>query len=168
MVGQNKRELNLSSDIWHLLRHIGLCKPRERWWRNMVCTISTVEVHMADSCPAGKYKDGPEKLAEARFRRLLELGLVEEGTESPPFIGGSKYDWDNLDPADRARSSRAMEVYAAMVELIDQEVGRLVDYLKATNEYDDTFILFMSDNGAEGAALEAIPVSFSLHLQRSY
>ncbi|CAK7234121.1 hypothetical protein SCUCBS95973_008827 [Sporothrix curviconia] len=45
-----------------------------------------------------------------------------------------------------------------MVDTIDVNVGRVVEYLKKTGEYDNTFILFMSDNGAEGAALEAIPV----------
>lgn len=45
-----------------------------------------------------------------------------------------------------------METYAGMVELIDDNVGRVLDYLKAAGEYDNTFIVFMSDNGAEGAA----------------
>lgn len=46
-----------------------------------------------------------------------------------------------------------------MVDLIDQNLQRVVDYLEASGELDDTFILFMSDNGAEGATLEAAPVS---------
>ncbi len=62
-------------------------------------------------------------------------------------------------PEERTRSARTMEVFAAMVELIDESVGRVIDFLKSTNELDNTFVLFMSDNGAEGAALEAIPVS---------
>jgi arylsulfatase len=54
-----------------------------------------------------------------------------------------------------------MEVFAAMVDLIDQNIGRLVDSLEASAELDNTFILFMSDNGAEGSTLEAVPVSLS-------
>ena len=53
-----------------------------------------------------------------------------------------------------AKSCRAMEVFAAMVECIDNNVGKVVDHLKSTGEYDNTFICFMSDNGAEGAAYE--------------
>lgn len=52
-----------------------------------------------------------------------------------------------------------MQIYAAMVEQIDENIGRVVDYLKSTGELDNTFVLFMSDNGAEGAAMEALPVS---------
>jgi arylsulfatase len=52
-----------------------------------------------------------------------------------------------------------MEIFAAMVDEIDENVGRVTDYLSSTGELDNTLILFMSDNGAEGAALEALPVS---------
>ena len=47
-----------------------------------------------------------------------------------------------------------MEVFAAMVESIDINVGKVVEHLKSTGEYDNTFVCFMSDNGAEGAAYE--------------
>lgn len=85
--------------------------------------------------------------------------MQKDGTESAPPVGASGYDWGEMTDEERARSSRAMEVFAAMVELIDENVGRVVDYLQSTGELDNTFVLFMSDNGAEGAALEAIPVS---------
>jgi arylsulfatase len=45
-----------------------------------------------------------------------------------------------------------METYAGMVDSIDVNVGKVIDYLKKTGEYDNTMIVFMSDNGAEGAA----------------
>lgn len=41
---------------------------------------------------------------------------------------------------------------------MDENIGRVLDYLEASGELDNTFVLFMSDNGAEGAALEALPV----------
>lgn len=47
-----------------------------------------------------------------------------------------------------------MEVYAAMVECMDNNIGKVVEHLKSTGEYDNTFICFMSDNGAEGAGYE--------------
>ena len=59
---------------------------------------------------------------------------------------------------ERKISARKMEVFAAMVDVLDQNIGRVLDYLEDTNELDNTFVLFMSDNGAEGASLEAIPV----------
>lgn len=61
-------------------------------------------------------------------------------------------EWDDLKPEEKRLSSRAMQAYAGMVDSIDLNVGKVVDYLKKTGEYDNTFIVFMSDNGAEGAA----------------
>jgi arylsulfatase A-like enzyme len=50
-----------------------------------------------------------------------------------------------------------MEVYAGMVERLDWNVGRVLDYLEARGQLDDTVVIFLSDNGAEGALLEALP-----------
>src|ERR1700751_1248626 len=51
-----------------------------------------------------------------------------------------------------------MEVYAAMVDRMDWNIGRVIDYLTETGELDDTVVIFMSDNGAEGAIVEAMPI----------
>jgi arylsulfatase len=61
-------------------------------------------------------------------------------------------EWDSLTAEEKRLSSRAMETYAGMVDTIDVNVGKVIDYLKRTGEYDNTMIVFMSDNGAEGAA----------------
>jgi arylsulfatase len=63
-----------------------------------------------------------------------------------------------LSAEERAYSARTMEVYAAMVQNMDAQIGRVLDYLRSTGELDDTFVLFMSDNGAEGLLMEAYPV----------
>ncbi|KAH6662288.1 alkaline-phosphatase-like protein [Halenospora varia] len=107
---------------------------------------------------AVKYDDGPDKLASSRLRRLVEMGMIEEGVEMPPPVGSSSYEWSQMTAEERARSARTMEVFAAMVQVIDENVGRILEFLKLSNELDNTFVLFMSDNGAEGAALEAVPV----------
>jgi arylsulfatase A-like enzyme len=52
-----------------------------------------------------------------------------------------------------------VEVFAAIVERMDWNIGRVMKYLEETGEKDNTFILFMSDNGAEGAIIEAIPMT---------
>ncbi|KAJ9639277.1 hypothetical protein H2204_003888 [Knufia peltigerae] len=106
----------------------------------------------------GKYDDGPDALTQKRLRRLVELGLMEEGTGHAPPQGHLGKEWSDMSDEDRATSARKMEVFAAMVDLIDQNIGRVVEYLTKTGELDNTFILFMSDNGAEGAALEALPM----------
>ncbi|RYC81954.1 putative sulfatase PB10D8.02c [Fusarium oxysporum f. sp. narcissi] len=107
----------------------------------------------------GKYDNGPDQLRLDRLAKLKELGLVPSDVEAAPPVGfeaGVK--WEDLTDHERAVSARKMEVYAAMVDLLDQNIGRVVDALEASGELDNTFILFMSDNGAEGSTLEAAPL----------
>ncbi|KAF4439595.1 arylsulfatase [Fusarium acutatum] len=108
---------------------------------------------------SGKYDNGPDQLRLDRLAKLKELGLVPSDVEAAPPVGfeaGVK--WEDLTDHERAVSARKMEVYSAMVDLLDQNIGRVVDALEASGELDNTFILFMSDNGAEGSTLEAAPV----------
>lgn len=107
----------------------------------------------------GMYDDGPDALTQRRLQRLKDLGLVPKDVEHAPPVGIVGKEWKDMTEEERKYSARNMEAFAAMVDLVDENVGRVVDHLKSTGELDDTFILFMSDNGAEGVALEAIPVS---------
>ncbi|KAJ0300521.1 hypothetical protein COL5a_006794 [Colletotrichum fioriniae] len=107
---------------------------------------------------AGKYDDGPDALTQRRLQRLVDLGLVAKDIEHAPPVGVLGKDWKDMTELERKASARKMEVFAAMVDLIDENIGRVIDYLEVTGELDNTFVLFMSDNGAEGAALEAIPM----------
>ena len=105
----------------------------------------------------GRYDDGPDALHDRRLKRLIELGLCAPDVVPHPVSARSK-EWADMSAEERAVSARTMEVYAAMVERIDWNIGRLVAHLKARGDLDDTVILFLSDNGAEGALIEAIPV----------
>lgn len=104
----------------------------------------------------GRYDAGPHALRQERLVRLRELGLIGEHTEAHPLLELNA-EWDKLDDSQRQASARAMEVYAAMVERMDWNIGRVVEYLRQQGQLDNTFILFLSDNGAEGALLEAFP-----------
>lgn len=112
----------------------------------------------------GRYDAGYEVVRARRVERMRALGLIPAGMQ--PFGGvpsvaeggtGPKR-WRELGADERAREARLMEVYAAMVSNLDAHVGRLVQYLKDSGQYDNTLILFMSDNGAEGAPPYAPPV----------
>lgn len=105
----------------------------------------------------GRYDEGPDALRARRLRRLQELGLMSADTVPHPVVTDEPQ-WEELDDAARAFSARTMEVYAAMVDRIDQNVGRVVDWLKNAGKLDDTVIVFLSDNGAEGAIVEALPI----------
>ncbi|MGH9842610.1 MAG: arylsulfatase [Blastocatellia bacterium] len=94
----------------------------------------------------GKYKAGWDRLREERYRRQLKMGLIDarwplspRGAESPA--------WDSLPDEERERFDHLMAVYAAMIEAIDTSVGTLVRGLQARGAFDNTLILFLSDNG---------------------
>ncbi|KAI1338712.1 putative arylsulfatase [Xylariaceae sp. FL0016] len=112
----------------------------------------------------GVYDDGPEGLRQRRLKALIERGLVPKDVEPAPSVGDVPKEWDEMNDAEKAESSRKMETYAAMVDMIDQHMTRVISYLEKTGELDNTFVLFMSDNGAEGKLLEALPVSAGMPL----
>lgn len=93
---------------------------------------------------SGKYDAGPDALRLSRLKKMTELGLIPEDIVPAAPTGLLGEEWDKLSPEQRALSARKMEVYAAMVDEIDQSIGRVVDRLRSTGELDNTFILFMS------------------------
>jgi arylsulfatase A-like enzyme len=65
--------------------------------------------------------------------------------------------WNEVSTEERAETSRDMEVYAAMIDVMDEQIKRVLDYLKKTGEYDNTMVIFISDNGANGHLPTAYP-----------
>jgi arylsulfatase A-like enzyme len=102
----------------------------------------------------GKYKIGWDKLRERRFQRQLELGLIDSNCILSPRAPNIPA-WDSLDEEKRDEMDLKMAVYAAMVDRVDQNIGRLIAHLKEAGVYDDAMILFLSDNGGcqEGGML---------------
>lgn len=107
----------------------------------------------------GQYSDGPEALRQKRLDALIARGLVPADVQPAPMVGETVKAWADMDENEKAHSARRMETYAAMVDLIDQNLARLVAYLEESGELDNTFVMFISDNGAEGKLLEALPVT---------
>ena len=97
----------------------------------------------------GKYHEGWTVLRERRLAKAIELGLVPPGTRLTTM--STTADWKALSAKERLHMERQMEVYAAMAEAMDAHVGRLVDHLKKTAQYDNTVFVFLSDNGPEGS-----------------
>jgi arylsulfatase A-like enzyme len=99
-----------------------------------------------------QYDEGWDVIRQRRIARMQELGIVEEGVSTAERMWflprGSA-----LTPGVRIASGRKMEIYASMVEYMDDQIGRVFDYLKEIGEYDNTVVVFFSDNGAEGADL---------------
>lgn len=101
----------------------------------------------------GKYDDGYLVLREKRHRRMVDLGLISAKWKLPDpdrKLGNWRYDlkvdsWDSV--RDKKWEIEKMEVYAAMVDRMDQNVGRLMQALKETGIDDNTIVIFFSDNG---------------------
>ncbi|MFA5677691.1 MAG: arylsulfatase [Pseudomonas sp.] len=98
----------------------------------------------------GRYDVGYQVIRERRLARLRDSGLFPHGLSVAQPAEAPNPLWDQLNAQERALQARKMEVYAAMVEHMDMNIGRLIDYLKRSDQYDNTLILFVSDNGAAG------------------
>lgn len=97
----------------------------------------------------GKYALGWDALREQRNKSASEMGIVPKN--APMARMSTTRDWNALSEKERLLQQRQMEIYAAMAEAMDHEVGRFVSHLKMTGEYDNTVFVFLSDNGAEGS-----------------
>lgn len=101
---------------------------------------------------AGRYDVGYDVIRDQRIARQKALGIIPADFKVSPLTPSTANAprWNELDAAGKKREARKMEVYAAMVENLDWNVGRLLEQLKKNHEYDNTVIVFISDNGAEG------------------
>jgi arylsulfatase A-like enzyme len=114
----------------------------------------------------GTYDSGYDALSAQRLARMKELGVVPEATEGfprPPFVPG----WNTLSPEQRKVSARSMEIYAAMIDNIDHNLGRLFATLREQQVYENTLVIFFSDNGANGATMAQYPGTDAAWVERN-
>lgn len=103
----------------------------------------------------GKYDTGWDEMRKTRFESIKKLGLVDEEWSLvkdkllPP--------WNTLSEEEKSEWALKMEVYAAMVDNLDQNIGNLLSHLESTNQLDNTMIIFLSDNGAENMDVARMP-----------
>ncbi len=106
---------------------------------------------------ANAYREGWEVLRQRRFAALERAGIVAPGTQISPSLE-TVPDWDTLTPEEQRYQARLMAVYAAMVDRLDQNIGRLLAYLERTGQRDNTIIVFTSDNGPEAIDFTTDPI----------
>ena len=97
----------------------------------------------------GKFDMGWDKAREIIYKKQLEMGIIPKGTDLSPRIPEIPA-WDSLKPEEKKLYARQMEVFAAMLTHVDEQVGRMIDALKRTGQYDNTIIFVTSDNGSSG------------------
>ena len=96
---------------------------------------------------SGQFDDGWDAYRERVFARQKELGVMPADAElsrHDPDVP----DWESLSPDARRLAARMMEVFAGFLSHTDQQIGRLLDFLKETGQFDNTLIMVVSDNGA--------------------
>ena len=97
----------------------------------------------------GAYDQGYKAIRTQRIENMKRRGIIAEDFEaSDPHPRWPS--WDELSSKHRAFEIARMEVYAAMIDNMDHHIGRVVQHLRDIGEYDNTLIIFLSDNGAEG------------------
>ena len=92
------------------------------------------------------YNVGYDTIREQRFEKQKQLGMWPEDLELPEYIP-SVTPWSNLTEEQQDYRSKVLAVRAAMIDNMDRNIGKILQYLKETGEYDDTLIMFASDNG---------------------
>jgi arylsulfatase len=98
----------------------------------------------------GRFDQGYDSVRLARIERMKSLGLMANDAQpaNPLPVNPKLPGWQQLSPQQQRTEARKMEIYAAMVDNLDHNIGRVVDYLRQSGQYDNTLIVFMSDNGA--------------------
>ena len=103
----------------------------------------------------GYYDEGWSELREARVAKQKELGITSQETVLKTDYDATTRDywkipdWDSLSEEEKKFQARGMQAYAGMLDNMDVNIGKLIAYLKEIGEYDNTLIIFMSDNGAD-------------------
>ncbi|MBD3267905.1 sulfatase-like hydrolase/transferase, partial [bacterium] len=94
----------------------------------------------------GKYSKGWDKLRQERYERQKKMGIIDDSVALAP-LDGKVVPWEEAEPKVKKEFETEMEIYAAMIDRMDQNIGRVVKKLEQMGELDNTFIVFLSDNG---------------------
>ena len=95
----------------------------------------------------GVYDNGYSAIKTKRLTQMKSKGLINKSMPSNPGTGKFP-DWESLSEKEQKSQARKMEIYAAMIDYMDNQIGRVIDALKEEDKYDNTIFIVMSDNGA--------------------
>ena len=114
-----------------------------------------------DKC-LDRYREGYDVLRRRRFEKQKQLGIVADTMSLPVYdreFKGHHPAWEELTPQQQEKWTKDMATYAAMVEIMDEGIGQLVEAIDKKGMLDNTVFLFMSDNGAtsEGGVFREEP-----------
>jgi len=98
---------------------------------------------------SGVYEVGYEEIRKQRIERMREAAIIGADLEAAPQHPAWP-DWDELSDVMKQLEVRRMQVYAAMVDAMDYQIGRVLDHLRDSGQLENTLVVFLSDNGADG------------------
>ncbi|WP_284450125.1 arylsulfatase [Spongiibacter tropicus] len=111
----------------------------------------------------GVYAAGPEATHRKRVAGLTDRGLIPadidvwNAPQFPAFFRGAEPSWNERSLDERANDAKPMEIYASMIEYMDQQIARLLASLDAAGKLENTYVIFFSDNGPNGATPLSYP-----------
>ena len=158
---------DLTDRALDMVRQVRSGHPRKPWFLYFShgATHAPLQVRAADAEKyRGDYADGWDVVRQRRFERQQELGVIPEGAVLPPRNTEPHHAveaWDDLTDMECEVFARYQEVYAGMVDNVDQNFGRLRAELEAMGEWDNPIVVFPSDNGGSREGQERGPSSYS-------
>ena len=138
-----------------MLEYLGAHEQGAPWFGYLTYTAPHWPLQVPDDWLdryAGRYDAGYDVLREERLGRAHELGVLP-ATARPEQFEPLQTPWTSLSAEEKRDHARAREIYAAMIEYMDASVGRIVAFLQASGQLDNTLIFFMSDHGASPAGI---------------
>ena len=160
-----------SSDFYtsRLIQYINSREKDQPFFAYLAYTAPHDPLHAPDDWIdkyRGWYDDGYDALRQRRLQRLQELGFVSPDAKPFPRLPNIPA-WNDLSVEQRKVESRKMEVYASMVDNMDHHIGRLFRHLKESNEWENTLVIFFSDNGANGTEMHQYPQTDKAWIERN-
>lgn len=123
-------------------------------------------IHLPLQAPESAYKDkvdyyvtnGWDKIRESRFNKMKEMGVIPQKASYSERSSYSRT-WDSLTANEQQWYGKKMAIAMGMMELQDQHVGQVLDYLKEIGEYDNTYVIYLTDNGPEAVDVTGKTIS---------
>ncbi|MCB0172582.1 MAG: sulfatase-like hydrolase/transferase, partial [Anaerolineae bacterium] len=153
---------DLADQAIRMIRDQKASNPSKPWYM-WFCPGADHAPHQAPQEYIDKYKgqfdDGYEAYREWVLARMIEKGVIPEGTQLTPINplpdevanpADAVKPWETLSDDEKKLFSRMAEVFAGFAEYTDAQIGRLIDYLEESGQFDNTLVFYAADNGASG------------------
>jgi len=150
-----ERPVGIHSNELYADKLIGFLNPEQNADKPFFAYLSLQTAHWPHQAPRefiDKYRDvysaGWDVIREQRIEKLKSLGILSEDHPGSPRFSGVPA-WDALPAEAKVVQSNRMAAYAGMIDHMDVHIGRVIDHLKQTGQYDNTLIIYMTDNGPD-------------------